>query len=265
MPENEISSRAPIESETLPAPIESESSSLMAVIERAARDPAVDVDKLERLLAMHDKIASQRARASYFAALAQMQSKLPIIEERGQLIIREKETKRILQTTPYAKWEDINEVILPILGQHGFALSFRTGLAADGRLLVTGILSHAEGHSEETTMTLPHDSTGSKNAVQAIGSTTSYGKRYAAAALLNLNSRAPEDRDTDASSSHEPISPAQVDQLQQLIVETGVDIQKFLDFMRVMRLEEIIQDEFERGRRALEQKKKLNANQGDKT
>jgi hypothetical protein len=44
------------------------------------------------------------------------------------------------------------------------------------------VLSHELGHSEETTMTLPLDTSGSKNNVQAVGSSTSYGKRYTATA-----------------------------------------------------------------------------------
>lgn len=180
----------------------SESAAIFQIIERAARDPNVDIDKMQRLMDMHTQMQAMRAKAAYSAALSEMQPELPIIAERGKIVVKDKVTKEIIQSTGYALWEDINEAIKPVLAAHRFALSFRTGLAADGKLIVTGILSHAEGHQEETTMILPHDSTGSKNAVQAVGSSTSYGKRYTACALLNITSRGEDD---DAKATGDPI------------------------------------------------------------
>jgi len=175
--------------------VRADGASLMSVIARAASDPNTDVDKLERLLGMYERITERDAKAAYNQALAEMQPKLPVIDERGGI----KNNSGVVQST-YAKWEDINDAIRPFLHEYGFALSFRTGLAHDGKITVTGVLSHAAGHQEETTVTLPHDSSGNKNAVQAVGSSTSYGKRYAAISLLNITSRAPGDRDDDGQA-----------------------------------------------------------------
>jgi hypothetical protein len=172
--------------------IPADASNLMAVISRAAADPNTDVDKLERLLGMYERITALSAKTAYTAALADLQPRLPVIDERGGI----KNNAGAVQST-YAKWEDINDAIRPLLAQAGFSLSFRTGLAADGKITVTGVLAHTDGHQEETTMTLPHDSSGSKNSVQAVGSSTSYGKRYTTIALLNITSRAAQDRDDD--------------------------------------------------------------------
>src|SRR5262249_5957856 len=159
-----------------------ESSAIIGMIERAARDPNVDIDKMERLLLMQERVIARQAKTSFDASFAEMQEHLPIIDKRGLIEIKEKDssgkrTGAVQHSTKYALWEDINEAIKPILSRFGFGLQFRTGLADDGRIKVTGILSHREGHREETTMVLQHDSSGSKNAVQAVGSSTSYGKR----------------------------------------------------------------------------------------
>lgn len=167
------------------------STSLMDVIGRAAADPNTDVDKLERLLGMYERITAQQAKAAFTAALAEMQPKLPVIAEHGGITDRAGK----IQST-YAKWEDIADAIRPILHDHGFALSFR--VVTTPKVAVTGVLSHRDGHSDETTMELPVDGSGSKNDVQAVGSSFSYGKRYTAIALLNITSRAPSDRDDDA-------------------------------------------------------------------
>ena len=166
--------------------VRSESEALLAVIARAAADPACDVDKMERLLNMQERVIGRQAKAEFDTAMAQMQSELPSIGERGGI----KDRNGNIQSR-YALWEDINAAIKPIMQKHGFALSFRTDFS-DG-VTVSGVLSHKGGHREETSIKLPSDTSGSKNAVQAIGSSVSYGKRYTASALLNLTSHGEDD------------------------------------------------------------------------
>lgn len=204
----------------------SEASAIFQVIERAAMNPQVDIDKMERLIQMQERIMERNARAAYAAALADMQPNLPVIAERGGI----KNGQGKVQST-YALWEDINDAIKPVLAKHGFALSFRTG-QEDGKIIVTGILSHRDGHSEETTMHLPIDTSGSKNAVQAVGSSTSYGKRYTAQALLNLTSRG-EDDDGHTGGDESKITLDQVGDLQAMIEDVKADRAKFLAYMKV--------------------------------
>lgn len=202
---NEMTTR--IEEQVQPMSRASEATALIGMIERVALNPNADIDKMERLIEMQERIMARQARMAYFSALSEMQAEIPEIPERGRIVIRDKsDPTQVKQETPYALWEDVNEAIRPVLSKHGFALSFRTGLTSDGRVSVTAILSHREGHQEETTMVLAHDSTGSKNAVQAIGSSTSYGKRYATGALLNLTSRDGIEQDDDGKSSIEVLS-----------------------------------------------------------
>lgn len=163
------------------------SASLIDVIAQAARDPNVDIDKMERLIAMQERVRGREAETEYYAALAALQPNLPIIDERGGI----KDRSGNIQST-YALWEDVNEAIRPVLAEHGFSLTFRVA-RADGEIIVTGVLAHRGGHREDTTITLPTDTSGSKNAVQAVGSSTSYGKRYTAFALLNITSTGEDD------------------------------------------------------------------------
>lgn len=211
--------------------VSTEAGTLMAVISRAASDPTVDVDKLERLMGLYERLTDRTAKAAYAAALATMQPLLPVIGERGQIVVPAKDGKAG-HSTAYAKWEDINDGIRPVLAAHGFALSFRVGQAQDGKITVTGILSHRDGHSEETMITLMHDSSGSKNAVQAVGSSTSYGKRYTAMALLNITTRGEDD---DGKKAGEPatISGEQLETLLKLADDVSADKGKFCRFFKV--------------------------------
>lgn len=176
MPEQRRQVVAPISNDT----------NIMAVISRAAADPACDIDKLERLMAMHERMQARDAQAEFNASMAAMQSDIPSIAERGAIVVNGQ------KRSDYATFEDINDVIKPIMQTHGFAITFKVENVAAG-LSVTGILMHRAGHREETTMLLPLDTSGSKNAVQAVGSSTSYGKRYVMSALLNLTTRGEDD------------------------------------------------------------------------
>ena len=170
---------------------QADGASILSVISRAASDPNVDIDKMDRLLQMHERMQAKQAAADYAADLAEMQDALPSIGERGNAAGR----------YTFALWEDINAAIKPVLKRYGFALSFRTD-CQDG-ISVTGVLTHKSGHREETTIKLPADSSGNKNAVQAVASSVSYGKRYTAGALLNLTSHGEDDDAYSASGAYD--------------------------------------------------------------
>jgi len=233
--------------EHAPAPVTSESTAIIQVIERAAMNPNVDIDKMERLLQMQERILARNAKAEYDADFALMQQELPVIVERGGIKDRNGNTQ-----SKYALWEDINEAIKPVLAKYGFGISFRTG-KIDGQISVTAVLSHRAGHREETTLELPTDASGSKNAVQSVGSSTSYGKRYTAGALLNLTSRG-EDDDGKAAGASQTITEDQAIYLRELIEAVGADERRFCARGKVERLEDIRADQFDAAVRLLKSK-----------
>ncbi|GAA0568049.1 ERF family protein [Halomonas salifodinae] len=181
-----------------------ESTAIIQVIERAALNPEVDIDKMERLLQMQERILDRQALMAYSTAMAAMQTELPSITERGQG-----------NNGAYATLEDIVDTIRPIMKEHGFAVSFRIQTQERG-IQVTGVLMHKDGHREETSMLLPVDTSGSKNAVQAFGSSTSYGKRYVLCALLNITTRGQDDNG-HAAAPVKLVTPFQAAQIRQLI------------------------------------------------
>lgn len=229
--------------ETAPM-VSGEPVNMLALVARLAQDPTVDADKMERILMMQERLEVRQAKAAYTAAMVAMKAEgLPVIDRKGRIEVREKTAsgKRdgdLTQSTAFAKWEDIDEAITPILTRHGFVLTFKTGTAPDGKVTVTGILSHEQGHSEETMITLPHDSSGSKNAVQAVGSTFSYGKRYTATALLNIRTKG-EDDDGKRGGDPEPLTDEEITKIFDLIKRTGSDQEKFCKVMGVSIIAEI--------------------------
>ncbi len=195
--------------ESMPA-VASESATILQIIQQVAMSPAADIDKMERLMAMHERFQAQQAKQQYDEALAQMQEELPVIGERGGI----KDKNGRIQST-YALWEDINEMIKPVLAKHGFALSFRTPRNEKG-IEVEGVLSHRAGHRETTSLLLPADVSGNKNGVQAVASSVSYGKRYTAGALLNFTTTG-EDDDGNGTVVTPRVTSVQAAQLAELL------------------------------------------------
>jgi hypothetical protein len=236
----------------------SDSAALIQVISRAASDPNVDIDKMERLMAMHEKMQDRAARVAFDVAFAEMQPMLPEIDKRGKIIIKEKTGERIIQSTPYALWDDTNKLIKPILAQYGFALSFRISQTPD-KITTTAILSHRSGHREETPFSLSIDATGSKNNAQGWGSSFSYGKRYTGTAILNITTKGDDD---DGKSAFDPavISAEQVSELRRLLKEAKAPEEDFCAYAKIERLEDLPALKFDLAKQRIENRKKDAAN-----
>lgn len=175
---------------------QNQSTALIAVIERIASNPDADISKLSAMLDMQERILDRNAKQQFTADLASMQIELPRVIEHGEGHNKAK----------YAKLEDINDSIRPVLQKYGFAVTFR--IKPEPPLMwITTVLSHRDGHSEETSIPLALDTSGSKNAVQAVGSTISYGKRYGICAMLNISTGDDVDGQGLAANKEPPKQP----------------------------------------------------------
>jgi hypothetical protein len=216
---------------------------MLAMIERAAANPNVDAAKLETLMALKERADALFAKRAFDAAYVEMAGEVPSINQKGHIIVFSKADReagrtdgRPQQDTPFATLADINDVVKPILAKHGFAIWHKIGNSSDGRVTVTGALSHRDGHREETTFT------GAYN-IQASGSTITYGRRYTTLALLNITSRAPMDMKTDddgkAAGAGDLVTEDQAASLRKALADTAGDEAKFLAYIKVETIEDI--------------------------
>lgn len=152
-----------------------------------------DLDKLERLMEMHGKWEAKEAAKAFKMAMADFQANKPEL----------KKTKKASFTTQkghteyfYSSLAGIQQAVDPVLSK--FGLSYRWSQKQDAdSVTITCIVSHIDGHTESNSMTAIHDASGSKNAIQAIGSTVSYLKRYTLEGAIGLST----DRDDDANGA----------------------------------------------------------------
>lgn len=125
-----------------------------------------DVTELEKLMDLEERWNARQSKQAYLSALSEFQSKCPVIKNLKQG-----------HNYKYAPIGDIVAQVKDLLASCG--LSYRFEQSQNGpEVTVTCVTTHKDGHSEQLTMSATPDKSGSKNDVQAIGSTITYLRRY---------------------------------------------------------------------------------------
>lgn len=201
---------------------------LQAVI-NAASDPAVDVAKMRELLGLQKELMSMQAEQQFNEAFHRLQIDMPRVKKNGTVEYKNKQTGVFEKSFNFARWEDMDTAIRPILQREGFVLSFdSTPRQGDGGgIIVTGTLSHIGGHRRTASIPVALDTSGGKNNIQGMGSSLSYGKRYTTTALLNIVTEGEDDDGVRGGMQF--ITDAQTAELRSLIKAAGRQEGPFLD------------------------------------
>lgn len=188
----------------------------------------LDINIVERLVALQERQEERAAERAMVEALAAFQRSCPLIP-RGGLA----DTGKYEYT--FATYDDIVRLIREPLATHGLSFTHDFAFPGDGLLEITCTLQHTAGAVRKSTFRGPADTSGGKNAIQAIGSGRSYGKRYTVTDVLGL---ATED-DTDGVAS-ECITETQAADLSAMIDECKPGTEpKLLRWIGVNRVTEI--------------------------
>lgn len=187
-----------------------EADPMVSMIERICMDPTADMQKLERMLELKERHEAQQAKAAFAEAFARASSAFPTIPLNG----------KGHNQKPYATLKDITRLTRPVLAEHGLALTFSIDVGE--QVIVTAELMHEAGHSKSTSIALPRETSGSKNAVQAVGSSQTYGQRYTAQAILGLSLGDDTEDDGAGANAATPVTEEQYRELQDLIERAGI-------------------------------------------
>lgn len=207
----------------------------------AAVSQGANIETLERLIGLSERWEANNARKAFDAAISAAKAAIP-------RIVKDKQG----DTNRYATFANIAAKVDPVLAENGLSYRFRTSQAE--KITVTCILSHRDGHSEETTLSAPPDTGPRRNPIQAIGSTLTYLQRYSLVQALGL--AVSDDDDGRAAGGGDTISEEQIEKLRAAIIDTDSDLPAFLKFLRVERLDDLAANEFGRAMNALDAKKR---------
>lgn len=198
---------------------------LSMAVERGA-----SIDVMSKLMDLRERWEAGQARKAFDEAVAAAKAQIPAIVKNRE----GHNNKR------YADFAAIAKVVDPIISQFGLTYRFRT--TQTDRINVTCVLSHKGGHAEENTLAGPADTTGNKNAIQAIGSTLTYLQRYTLVQALGLS--ASEDDDGRSGNMGASVSEDQIGELVELMDSVSADKAAFLRFFKIDALADLPADKF---------------------
>ncbi|WP_420961122.1 ERF family protein [Brucella sp. IR073] len=208
-----------------------------------------DFQSVREMVALAKEIATDKARNAFNEAVALAKAEIPVISKNA----------KGHNNKTYANFAAYAAVVDPIIAKHGLRYRFKTEQA--DRITVTCVLSHKDGHSEENSLSGPTDTSGNKNAIQAIGSTLTYLQRYTLIQALGLAASDDDDGQSHDRPQAEPerITAEQLQTIRRLIEETETDIVKFCELGGIEALPDMLAKDFPDAVRLLEQKKKRKA------
>lgn len=139
----------------------------------------LDIEKLGKLMELQKQYNEDMARKAFFAAIGDFQATVPEIRKNKKVKFKDTEYH-------FAPLSDITRQIKEACKACG--LSYRWEIQdTKEEIKVTCLVTHSDGHTEKTTMTASPDVTGSKNPIQARGSSIEYLKRYTLIGALGLS------------------------------------------------------------------------------
>lgn len=235
-----------------PAPVAVDDGAESSLI-RLAIERGVDVEVLERLVALQERVTERNARAAFFEALAGFQEDCPVIRKVSTAKIDTRSGGQFSYT--FAPLEEVTQTIRPHLRRHGLSYSWDVE-PGDKHLSVICVLRHVDGHEERASFPVPIDGGARMSAAQANGAALTYGKRQSLTSVLGLTTA---DEDKDAARRHavdaSELTDREAADLSALMDEVGVDRKRFLAWLGVDSIAAIRKHELPRAIKALERRR----------
>ena len=156
--------------------------SLLQVIERAASNPEVDIDKMERLMQMHERIVARDAEAAFNEAMSSCQKEMRAIAA---------DAENPQTRSRYATYAALDKALRPIYTEHDFSISYNTADSVkEEHVRVLAYVSRG-AHTRTYQVDMPADGKGAKGGdvmtkTHATGSATQYGMRYLLKMIFNI-------------------------------------------------------------------------------
>lgn len=214
---------------------------------RLAIEKDADIDKIEKLIVLKERYEAGEAKKSFVRSLSAFKADVPVVT---------KDKVNSQYSSKYVSLSNLVNTISPTLSHHGFSASW--DIEQNGIIKVTCKITHAQGHSESSSMSANADKSGAKNDVQQIKSTITYLKSVTFESILGIAS-SDANLDDDGQLASEAgkvatalVTKAQVSNLLDLIDNSErVDKTKFLSYMKVEKIEDILKSNFNKALIAL--------------
>ncbi len=186
-----------------------------------------NIEQLNNMLDLQLRWEANEARKAFVDDMAEFKKNPPTI-------LKDKHVSFGNTSYDHATIGNACEAIIAAAAEHGFSHRWVPSQGEGGQLVVTCVITHRMGHSEETQLSGPKDVTGGKNAIQAIVSTNTYLQRHSLLMAFGFATKdQPDDDGRGAGKPVETISDEQEIQISEMLEATGSDKEKFLRWCKV--------------------------------
>ena len=165
---------------------------------------------------LQERWNAQQAKKSFLKAMSEFQSKCPVLK-------KSKTVKFNAVQYKYIPLGQITAQIKELLMECGLSYRWETK-DSEGKITITCIVSHVDGHSEQNSMMAGKDNSGAKNDIQQIGSTMTYLQRYTLIGALGISSA---DNDVDGKETPRKEIKLSIKESTQLLIESKIEIDNF--------------------------------------
>ena len=231
---------------------------LMGLIADLARSGQMDT--LDRIMAMRDKLKAEQAEEAYARAFAAAKAEFGEITKNRRVFFESKDKTKPNTDYRHESLSEVERAVVPALARYGITHSYdvKQDMEKGGLITVTCTLRHVDGHRERLSLTAGRDEGPGRNNLQAVASTITYLKRYSLMAITGTSSEHDPSEDDGRTgggvTEPDPISEEQFRELRDLMDRSGADEAKFLGFLRVGHLHDLPAARFEEARAALQSK-----------
>lgn len=224
----------------------------MDLISKALASDA-SIEKMEQLFNLQLRWEENEAKKAYHQAVADFKAEAVDIVKNKRVSYK---TDKGVTEYNHAELGQVVNTVTPLLSKFGLSHHWEYS-QTDNKIKVTCFMTHNMGHGNSTSLEAGADTSGGKNAIQAIGSTTSYLERYTFLAMTGLASR---DQDNDGKAATvapdiEYITESQVMDLLALIAEVKANETQFLTFFKIPNVASLPAEKFKKAVAMLEAKR----------
>lgn len=194
-----------------------------------------NVEALTKMADLYERMQTRDAEKQFAAAFVALQADLPVIEAQTVIPNRGK----------YEKFEDVMNVVSPLLTKHGFSVSFSMDFR-ENRILETCHLQHVAGIVKSNSFAVRAGKADSDTQADCKAATTA--KRNALLNCLNIVIRqdALQNEEGDGSLDGAPVAFDQSQTLREMVKDCGADEKKFLAYAGATSYDEIAASKYDR-------------------
>ena len=237
--------------ESVPVVAESNDTVSMTNLLQMAVEKNLDVDKLEKLIALKERMEDRNAAHEFFDAMAAFQAECPPVPKNKMAKFATRSGAEM--NYAYAELDIIAKHIGPHLHKRGLSYSWDTKIEGNS-LTVICYARHRSGHVVASSTVLPIDNPSAMSPAQKVGAAMTFGQRKTLCQAFGITTA---ETDTDArgeSVDPTPITDHQASDIEALLSDAKASRQKFLDYLKAESVEKLRAVDYPRAVALLQEK-----------